>query len=185
MAERTLYRSVDDRMIGGVCAGIADYFHLDPTVVRLIAVLAAALSGGGMIIVYLILWAAVPEQPASSEGVHAMSDDTNRAHTGASGEGSSSGAPTPPASPPYPPPAPPVQPVHQSVPPVSPAPPQAPPRPPGTRGRGPIWIGLALVFIGVVLLAQMFVPGVRLWEFWPVILIVWGLFVIFRPRGRD
>lgn len=165
MTERTLYRSKDDRMIGGVCAGLADYFELDPTVVRLLAVLAAVLSSGVAIIAYLVMWIAVPEQGGSPEKGHAMSDES---------------APAP-----APPPAPPAEPQPRPVSAVAPPLPPAPPRPPASRGRGPIWVGLALVFVGVVLLIQLFVPWVRLWEFWPVILIVWGLFVIFRPRGRS
>jgi hypothetical protein len=36
-----------------------------------------------------------------------------------------------------------------------------------------------------VLLVQMFVPQVRLWAYWPVVLIVWGVVIIFRPiRGE-
>jgi len=161
MAEKTLYRSKNDRMIGGVCAGLADYFELDPTVVRLLAVLAAVLSSGVAIIAYLVMWVAVPEQGGSPEKGYPMSDEA---------------APAPAA---------PVEPGPRSVSEVAPPLPVAPPRPPASHGRGPIWVGLALVFVGVVLLIQLFVPWVRLWEFWPVILIVWGLFVIFRPRGRS
>lgn len=50
-----------DRMLGGVCAGIAEYFDLDPTLVRiayvLVSVLSAAFPG---FLVYLILWAVIP-----------------------------------------------------------------------------------------------------------------------------
>ena len=51
----------NNRMIGGVCAGIADYFEWDITLVRIIYVLATfftAISGG---LVYLILWLIMPE----------------------------------------------------------------------------------------------------------------------------
>ena len=62
--------------------------------------------------------------------------------------------------------------------------PSPPPRRPAAINRGPLWVGLVLVFIGVGLLVQMFVPGLRLWEYWPVVFIVWGLLVIVRARGR-
>ncbi len=59
---RPLRRSVHDRMIAGVCAGIADYFGLDPTVVRiayvLLSIFSAAFPG---ILVYIILWMIMPE----------------------------------------------------------------------------------------------------------------------------
>lgn len=60
MEKRRLTRS-NNRMIGGVCAGIADYFGWDITLVRIIYVLATfftAFSGG---LVYLILWLVMPE----------------------------------------------------------------------------------------------------------------------------
>ena len=60
---RPLRRSVHDRVIAGVCAGIADYFGLDPTVVRVAYVLLSILSVGfpGTLI-YIILWIVVPER---------------------------------------------------------------------------------------------------------------------------
>lgn len=60
MEKKRLTRS-NNRMIGGVCAGIADYFNWDITLVRIVYVLATfftAFSGG---IVYLILWLIMPE----------------------------------------------------------------------------------------------------------------------------
>ncbi len=60
MEKKRLTRS-NNRMIGGVCAGIADYFNWDITLVRIVYVLATfftACSGG---IVYLILWLIMPE----------------------------------------------------------------------------------------------------------------------------
>jgi phage shock protein C len=46
-------------MIGGVCGGLAEYFNIDPTIVRLIFV-ATALLGGPGLLVYLILWIITP-----------------------------------------------------------------------------------------------------------------------------
>lgn len=60
---RKLYRSRDDRMIGGVCGGIAEYFNVDATLVRLLAV-AAILLAGSAILAYLIAWIIVPEEPS-------------------------------------------------------------------------------------------------------------------------
>ncbi len=58
-----LRRSVVDRNIGGVCAGIAEYLGADPTVVRVLYVLLtiflAAFPG---VLLYLILWAVIPER---------------------------------------------------------------------------------------------------------------------------
>jgi phage shock protein C len=56
-----LRRSTDDRMLAGVCAGIARYAGVDPTVVRIAAVLGLVLGFGSVGLVYLLLWAIVPE----------------------------------------------------------------------------------------------------------------------------
>jgi len=59
---RKLYRSVSNKMIGGVCAGIANYLEVDPTVMRLVA-LAAVLFGGTGILAYIIAWIIIPAEP--------------------------------------------------------------------------------------------------------------------------
>lgn len=65
MTTRKLYRS-DDRLLGGVCAGLAEYFDLDTSLVRvafaLISVLSAAFPG---ILVYIILWIVIPPKSLS------------------------------------------------------------------------------------------------------------------------
>jgi phage shock protein C len=60
---RRLYRSVTDKRIGGVCAGIANYFDVDPTLIRLLAV-ASVVFGGSGILAYIIAWAVIPAEPA-------------------------------------------------------------------------------------------------------------------------
>lgn len=60
---RVLTRS-RDRMLGGVAAGLAEYFDLDPTIVRLGLVLTALLSGGIVLVAYIALWIIMPEPPA-------------------------------------------------------------------------------------------------------------------------
>ena len=61
--DKRLYRSRESRMIAGVCGGLAEYFDMDPTIVRLIVV-AAALAAGGGILAYILAWIIVPERPA-------------------------------------------------------------------------------------------------------------------------
>ena len=56
---KRLYRSRRDRMIAGVCGGLANYFGIDPTWVRLIF-LVFLLLGGCALLVYLIMWLIVP-----------------------------------------------------------------------------------------------------------------------------
>lgn len=60
--ERRLLRSSDNCMIAGVCAGVADFFGLDISLVR-IATLILILFGGLSIWVYILLWIIVPKAP--------------------------------------------------------------------------------------------------------------------------
>ncbi len=57
--KKRLYRSRSDRMIWGVCGGLAEYFNIDPTVVRIIAVLLIFANGLG-ILAYLLMAIVVP-----------------------------------------------------------------------------------------------------------------------------
>ena len=60
---RKLYRSRTDRSIAGICGGLADFFHIDATVMRLI-MLFLIIFGGLSILAYIILWIIIPEEPA-------------------------------------------------------------------------------------------------------------------------
>jgi phage shock protein C len=62
--QKKLYRSRDDRMIGGVCGGLADYFDVDPTLIRVAVVLLFLMYGVG-VIPYLIMCVVVPEEPTT------------------------------------------------------------------------------------------------------------------------
>ena len=63
---RRLTRS-QDRRLGGVCGGIADYFDLDPTLVRIaFAVLALLGAGAGGLLLYVLLWVVMPPPAGAS-----------------------------------------------------------------------------------------------------------------------
>ena len=62
---RKLQRPPDTAMIGGVCAGIADYFEVDPTWIRLLAVLLIFASGFG-IVAYIVAWIVIPRGPLAN-----------------------------------------------------------------------------------------------------------------------
>lgn len=62
--EKRLYRNTSDQMLCGVCSGIANYFNLDPTVVRLGWVLFS-LAGGCGLLAYIIAAIIIPESPQS------------------------------------------------------------------------------------------------------------------------
>ncbi len=61
MEKKRLLRSVSDRKLAGVCGGLANYFDVDATVIRLIWILFTVFGGAG-ILVYLIMWLIVPEE---------------------------------------------------------------------------------------------------------------------------
>lgn len=188
--ETRLYRSRRDRMIGGVCGGLAEYFGVDVTLVRLaIAALALITSGAG-VLAYVILWVLVPEEPI--EGSTTMSDTT----------------PLPVPEPAPQPPEPPAEPAAAAAPTYSPptytpsaepaAPPAAPaqpaptpyPAPQAVTGRrgarevrnGGIVGGVVLIVLGAIFLASEFVPGIDIGKLWPLILVAIGVGIILRRR---
>ena len=60
--EKRLYRS-RDALVAGVCAGVADYFNVDPVVIRILTVVLTLASGGLLAIAYLALWVVLPKEP--------------------------------------------------------------------------------------------------------------------------
>ena len=190
--DRTLYRSRGDRMVAGVAGGLADYFGIDPTVVRIAIVLLALVTNGGVLIAYLIMAIVVPEEPIGGAAAQ------------------------PPAQPPVQPPAqPPAQPYARpygtstdvpevmgpgevpepgefgrpAVPDpsegVAPPPPPAAPMPPASRrgdGRGAGVVGAVLVVLGLILLFERFID-IDLVRLWPLILIAIGISIMFRRKG--
>ena len=61
---KKLMRSSRDKKLGGVCAGLAEYFDIDPTIVRVVWLLAFLCAGAGGL-VYIVLWIVLPLAPAS------------------------------------------------------------------------------------------------------------------------
>ena len=60
---KKLYLSNKNRKIIGFCGGLAEYFNIDPTVMRLLYILLTLMSVGAGILVYLIAWIIVPRNP--------------------------------------------------------------------------------------------------------------------------
>ena len=58
---KKLYRSRTNRMLGGVCAGLAEYFDRDPVLIRVIAVVTLLFGSAGFW-AYVIMWLIVPEE---------------------------------------------------------------------------------------------------------------------------
>jgi phage shock protein PspC (stress-responsive transcriptional regulator) len=64
---RRLYRSRTDRKLAGVCGGLAQYSNIDVTLLRVLFVVLAVLGGPGPgLVIYLLMWILVPEEPQST-----------------------------------------------------------------------------------------------------------------------
>ncbi len=172
-------------MIAGVCGGLAEYLAVDPTLVRVGAVLLGILTQGGIIVAYIIMAVVVPEEPVGSP--------TAAPHT----EGGVEMADTEgtPAQDNGIPKAPDVVPAPETVsqpanPPSAPAAaPQAPswtqPAAPVVRERhGGVGFGIVLIVVGGLLLANQFLPGIDIWRFWPLIIIAAGLAAVLKGARR-
>ncbi len=66
MKEKHLYRSCDNRILGGVCGGLGKYFDIDPVLIRLIV--ALLIFTGISIIFYIVAWIIIPEDPSCATG---------------------------------------------------------------------------------------------------------------------
>ena len=70
---KRLQRSRSNKMIAGICGGLAEYFAIDPTIVRVLVVVSCLITGGAIFLAYLIGWIFIPENlsdtPASSKPI--------------------------------------------------------------------------------------------------------------------
>ncbi len=62
MSEKKLYRSTTDKKIAAVCGGVAEYFNIDSTIVRLLLVIFCIMGGAG-VLAYIIAMLVMPEKP--------------------------------------------------------------------------------------------------------------------------
>lgn len=65
---RRLYRSQTESVIAGVAGGVAEYFDLDPAIVRVVWALLAIITGGVFFILYIVMWIVVPLAPEPLDG---------------------------------------------------------------------------------------------------------------------
>lgn len=167
-------RRGSDRIVAGVCSGMAHYFGLDVMLVRIVFIVLALLHGVG-IILYLVLWFLM-DPPASvqaegsrnfGERLRSMGDEIrDDFRTGFRRSQSSSTEPpatTPTAS----------------------GAGGSPSNPPPIYGRPRgLWLGIILIVAGAYfLLDNLGVLNAFRWDvFWPVVLIAIGLFVLLRRR---
>ena len=63
---KVLMRPRDGRILAGVCAGVADYFGLDVTLVRVIWAVVSVITGGAGVLAYLVAWIIIPDEGQKS-----------------------------------------------------------------------------------------------------------------------
>ena len=76
---KKLYKATTDRKLCGVCAGVANYLNIDPTVVRLLWALITFLGGAG-VIAYIVCALVIPDEPYNNnyqDPYYAPTDDSN------------------------------------------------------------------------------------------------------------
>jgi len=71
-----MYRDPDNRIIGGVCAGMGAYWRIEPWIIRIIFVILAMMGGLG-ILVYLILYIVLPEAKTTAQKIEMKGDPVN------------------------------------------------------------------------------------------------------------
>jgi len=172
---KRLYRSVRDRKIGGVAAGTAEFFDIDPSISRVLWLLLALFTAGTFLIVYLVMWAVVPEEPWDPNTIWGTASVPGAAPTADAAPGTTSGeaaAPDPGATGPGA---------------------GAPPPPtgswaPGTMSQtgpsGRVILGAILVLIGGWALAREFIPGFNWGLLWPIGLVLVGVIILLAAFRR-
>jgi phage shock protein C len=153
---KKLYRSAKDRMLGGVCAGLAQYFNIDPTLVRVLFVVILFLGGSG-ILAYIILWVVVPEEPikftSTEEAKEKTESNENSESTSGTGTGFNAKA------------------YYQSL--------------DKQREKRRATAGIILLAIGIIFLADNFIPRIHIGDFWPLILIGAGAAILINSKKES
>lgn len=182
---RRLYRSRRQAIIGGVCAGIADYFQADPTIVRLVWA-ATILLGGTGVVAYILAWLIIPPEYVDEFGRYRPKEEGFEPRTPAepriAGEPSASGVPSEGIAGEDP------QGEPEAAPDAGVEPTGYPTHTAQDRrsGRsGPSVLGLILIVLGAFLLVRNLVPQLHLQRYWPLAVVALGLWLIVSAvRGE-
>lgn len=163
MEDKRFYRSNTNRIIGGVCSGLGDYFDIDPVIMRVIFFILA-FAGGGGVLIYILLWILVPDQPVqytnhykSKPNTHNSKsmetedvkfeetrNDNNSQPFNNQQNNNNSNNKTP------------------------------------EKSNGALIAGLMLIVLGFMFLADRFIPAISFGDLWPLILVAIGGILIYE-----
>ncbi|MEJ5351097.1 MAG: PspC domain-containing protein [Melioribacteraceae bacterium] len=143
--QKKLYRSRKFRVLGGVAGGLAEYFNLDPILMRVIFVLFSLINGIGVLL-YIILWIIIPEEPF--EVAYNIERETSK-------ETSEENA----------------KPYKTEV-------------EYKRNGSGRVIFGVILILIGLLFLAERFIPAFCFEDIIPLTLVIIGIFLIWNSVSK-
>lgn len=156
--EKRLYRSTSNRMIAGVCGGLADYFSLDPTIVRLIAVLTLFIGFFPAFVAYIVLAIVVPSQSSTAKKPEeAVKENVEEIKQTATDLGKDIKSTFDKES-------------------------NTDSQQAKTNNHNTRTVGIIIIVIGAILLITTFIDFWKWWVIGPIILIIIGLLLIFARR---
>jgi len=167
MEPKRLYRSITDRKFAGVAGGLAEYFVMDPLLIRL-AFVILTLAGGGGLLIYVVLWIVTPENPYRVQPTgNNQGPDFQQSNPGSSGFTETSPGYTSNET--------------KTDPDLSATVPGPQTK---ERSKGSLIGGLVLITLGSLFLADEFIPEINFGDLWPVILIVIGVGLLFNAVSK-
>jgi phage shock protein PspC (stress-responsive transcriptional regulator) len=146
---KKLNRSVKDKVISGVAGGLAEYFEIDPVIVRVLFVISLFFHGAGFI-AYIVLWIAVPEAP------YVFETASNVGTSGTTNSETDIKANNPAAA------------YFKSL-----------DEKKLKRNRN---IGIVLIVLGCIFLADNFIPRIHFGDFWPIVLVALGVSLLLNSK---
>lgn len=156
--DRQLYRS-SDAIIGGVCAGIAEYFSTDTLLIRILAILLTFVTAGLVVIPYIILWATLDKAPDASTPLDVQPEEVHSATfgcfdgVGRCTDGSEKGGACEDEK-------------HRRI-----------------IIQIMLIVGAVLLLLGIMSLVSDYVSGIAWWQCWPLLLVIVGIIRMVVP-GR-
>jgi phage shock protein C len=144
---KKLYRDSANSTIGGVCAGLAEYFSIDVTLIRVLFAVAFIAAGSGLVL-YVVLWIVLPDKRAA---INAPFQETNYEYK-------------------------PNEPIDMKK---------------QNKERGSVIGGLVLITLGLVFLADEYLPWFDFGKLWPLVLVaigiglLWNSFVNKKDKDSD